>query len=63
MVGRQAKKKYVLPYHFCFVLFSILEQFPSIFSRGGGGGLRVSGGLWLEGLIHKVAYFRNFTVL
>ena len=62
MVGRQEKKTIcaTLPFLLCFILyFRAISK--NIFP--GGGGLRVSGGLWLEGLIHKVAYFRNFTVL
>ena len=41
-------------YHFCFVLLCIRGQIPSTSSPGG---------LYLEGLIHGGAYFRNFTVL
>ena len=37
-------------------------NFPSTSSPGGFFALRVWGGLYLEGLIHGGAYFRNFTV-
>ena len=60
-------------YHFCFVLLCIRGQIPStsppgdLFSEGRFNGgffaLRFWGGLYLEGLIHGGAYFRNFTVL
>ena len=46
-------------YHFCFVLLCIRGQIPS---NGGFFALRFLGGLYLEGLIHGGAYFRNFTV-
>ena len=51
------------------------KQIPSTTPRGGGGGLYSQGrfnggflrydigGLYLEGLIHGGAYFRNFTVI
>ena len=59
-------------YHFCFVLLCIRGQIPStsppgvLYSEGRFSGgffaLRFWGGLYLEGLIHGEAYFRNFTV-
>ena len=59
-------------YHFCFVLLGIRGQIPStsppgrLYSEGRFNGgffvLRFWGGLYLEGLIHGGAYFRNFTV-
>ena len=64
-------KIYVFVYSFCFVLFSIWGQFPSksLLELVFGGEIyrRVFcvtslGGLYLEGLIHGGAYFRNFTV-
>ena len=61
----------VLMYSFCFVLFWIWRQFPST-SPGRhvfeGAIYRMFfcvmslGGLYLEGFIHGVAYFQNFTV-
>ena len=62
-------------YHFCFVLLCIRGQIPSTSPPGGlySEG-RFNGGffelrfwlrffcLYLEGLIHGGAYFRNFTV-
>ena len=65
------KEIYVLLRCFCFVLFCFWGQFPSISLRGlsseariNGGLLRYEfGGLYLEGLIHGGAYFRNFTVI
>ena len=59
-------------YHFCFVLLCIRGQIPSTSPPGAyirrgdltEGFLRYDfGGLYLEGLIHGGAYFRNFTVL
>ena len=60
-------------YHFCFVLLCIRGQIPSTSPLGGlysegrfNGGffaLRFGGGLYLEGLIHREAYFPNCTVL
>ena len=64
-------KIYVFMYSFCFVLFSVWGQFPStsLLELVFGGAIyrRVFcvtslGGLYLEGLIHRAAYFRNFTV-
>ena len=58
-------------YHFCFVLLCIRGQIPSTIPGGAyirrgdltEGFLRYDfGGLYLEGLIHGGAYFRNFTV-
>ena len=59
-------------YRFCFVLLYIWGQFPKYKPPGGlyseerfNGeffALPVWGGLFLEGLIHWGAYFRNFTV-
>ena len=59
-------------YHFCFILLCIPGQIPStrppggLYSEGqfnrGFFALRFWGGLYLEGLIHGGAYFRNFTV-
>ena len=59
-------------YHFCFVLLCIRGQIPStsppgvLYSEGRFSGgffaLRFWGGLYLEGLIHGMAYFCNFTV-
>ena len=59
-------------YHFCFVLLCIRGRIPStsppggLYSEGqfnrGFFALRFWGGLYLEGLIHGGAYFRNFTV-
>ena len=61
----------VLLYSFCFVLFWIWGQFPST-SPGAhvfGGAIYQTffcimslGGLYLDGFIHGVAYFQNFTV-
>ena len=57
-------------YHFCFVLLCIRGQVPTTRPPGGlysDGDLTEDflrlGGLYLEGLIHGGAYFRNFTVL
>ena len=58
-------------YHFCFVLLCIRGQIPSTSSPGGlySKGrfsvffVTISRGLYLEGLVHGGAYFRNFTVL
>ena len=61
----------VLLYSFCFVLFWIWGQFPSTSPRGHvfGGAIYQTffcimslGGLYLDGFIHGVAYFQNFTV-
>ena len=61
----------VLMCSFCFVLFWIWGQFPSTSPGGhvfGGAIYRMFfcdmslGGLYLEGFIHGVAYFQNFTV-
>ena len=61
----------VLLYSFCFVLFWIWGQFRSTSSGGHvfGGAIYQTffcimslGGLYLEGFIHGVAYFQNFTV-
>ena len=58
-------------YHFCFVLLCVRGKIPSTgppwaYIRRGDlmvGFLRHDfGGLYLEGLIHAGAYFRNFTV-
>ena len=58
-------------YHFCFVLLCIRGQIPSTSPPGAyirRGDLTEGlfcydfGGLYLEGLIHGGAYFRNFTV-
>ena len=58
-------------YHFCFVLLCIREQIPTVQAGGAHiqrgdlteGFLRsILGGLYLDGLIHVGAYFRNFTV-
>ena len=58
-------------YHFCFVLLCIRGQIPSTSPPGAyirrddlTEGLLCYdfGGLYLEGLIHGGAYFRNFTV-
>ena len=59
-------------YHFCFVLLCIRGQIPSTSPPGGlifegailtEGFLRYDfGGLYLKGLRHGGAYFRNFTV-
>ena len=58
-------------YHFCFVLLCIRGQIPSTSPRGAyirRGDLMevfcvtILGGLYLEGLTHGGAYFRNFTV-
>ena len=60
-------------YHFSFVLLCIRGQIPSTSPPGeayirrgdlteGFFALRFCGGLYLEGLIHGGAYFRNFTV-
>ena len=59
-------------YHFCFVLLCIRGQIQSTSPPGGAyiwrsdltkGFLRYDfGGLYLEGLTHGGAYFRNFTV-
>ena len=58
-------------YHFCFVLLCIRRQIPSTSPPGAyirRGDLTEGllcydfGGLYLEGLIHGGAYFRNFTV-
>ena len=61
----------VLLYSFCFVLFWLWGQFPST-SPGGhvfGGAIYQTffcimslEGLYLDGFIHGVAYFQNFTV-
>ena len=57
--------------HFCFVLLGIRGQIPSTSSQGAyirrgdlteGFCVTILGGLYLEGLIHGGAYFRNFTV-
>ena len=59
-------------YHFCFVLLCIRGQIPSTSPPGGlysegnltKGFFRYDfGGLYLEGLMHGGAYFRNFTAL
>ena len=69
--GKLKKKKDVLPYRFCPVLFCIWGQFPSISPPGAyirrgdltEGFLRYDfGGGLLGGLIFGGAYFRNFTV-
>ena len=54
-------------YCFCFVLLCIWGQFPStndLEGRFNEGFFCITslGGLYLEGLIHGRAYFRNFTV-
>ena len=58
-------------YHFCFVLLCIRGQIPSTSPSGAymrrgdlteGFCITILGGLYLEGLIHGGAYFRNFTV-
>ena len=58
--------------HFCFALLCIRGQIPSTSPPGGlysagdltEGFLRYDfGGLYLEGLGHGGAYFRNFTVV
>ena len=57
-------------YHFCIVLLCIRGQIPSTSTPGAyirrgdlteGFCLTILGGLYLEGLIHGGAYFRNFT--
>ena len=59
-------------YRFCFVLLCICGQFskykpPRLIFEGAiswrGFCVTSLGGLYLEGLIHGGAYFRNFTVL
>ena len=59
-------------YRFCFVLYRIPGKFPSKNPAGAyirgcdlmeGICVTALGGLYLEGLIHGRAYFRNFTVL
>ena len=60
---------------FAFFYFVFEGKFPITSPRGRGGGAFIwrgdltdgfcvtsSGGLYLEGLIHGGAYFRNFTV-
>ena len=62
-------------YHFCFVLLCIRGQIQSTSPPPGGGGAYIwrsdltegflcyhFGGLYLEGLTHGGAYFRNLTV-
>ena len=58
-------------YHFCFVLLCFREQIPGTSPRGSyirrgdlteGFCVTILRGLYLEGLIHGGAYFRNFTV-
>ena len=70
LIGLACRGKEI--YHFCFVLLCIRGQIPSTSPPGGlysegrfiGGFFCVTvfGGLYLEGLIHGGAYFRNFTV-
>ena len=67
-----------LPFLFCFALYlrAISKYKPPPPGGGGGGGAYIRrgdltegffftslGGLYLEGLIHGGAYFRNFTVI
>ena len=69
VIGQAYSRKEILPFLFCFVLYlgAISKCKPPAVIFGGAIKRRVFcvtslGGLYLDGLIHGGAYFRNFTV-